>query len=129
RHRRDRRGLSAPGAPALSLRLREPLPAAPPPLPSPPGGRVGPRSRPPRRAPLRSGPGPRHPGPLGGLSALPPLAALRGGDPEEALGGLAAETLLLLLAQHAVLLPWALRNRETLGHFSFFTDAVGATLF
>jgi 4-amino-4-deoxy-L-arabinose transferase-like glycosyltransferase len=43
--------------------------------------------------------------------------------------GLAAETLLLLLAQHAVLLPWALRNKETLGHFSFFTDAVGATLF
>jgi len=43
--------------------------------------------------------------------------------------GLAAETLLVLLVQHAVLLPWALRNRETLGHFSFFTDAVGATLF
>jgi hypothetical protein len=42
---------------------------------------------------------------------------------------LAAELALLLLVQHAVMLPWALRNRRVLGSFTFLTSTGGISLF
>lgn len=44
-------------------------------------------------------------------------------------GRIAAELLLLMLVQHAVLLPWALRNRRELGTFTFLTSTGGIGLF
>jgi len=41
----------------------------------------------------------------------------------------AAETLVVLLAQHAAMLPWALRNHAVFGTFSFLTSSSGATLY
>jgi 4-amino-4-deoxy-L-arabinose transferase-like glycosyltransferase len=41
----------------------------------------------------------------------------------------AAETLLVLAAQYAVMLPWALRNRESMDGFSFLTTSAGMTLY
>lgn len=40
-----------------------------------------------------------------------------------------AETLVLLLVQHAVLLPWALRNQVTLGRFTVLSSVGGIDLF
>ena len=42
---------------------------------------------------------------------------------------LAGELLLLLAVEHAVLLPWALRNARTLGRFTFLNDVGGVGLF
>jgi hypothetical protein len=44
-------------------------------------------------------------------------------------GRIAAELLLLLLVQHAVLLPWALRNLRELGLLTFLTTTGGIGLF
>jgi 4-amino-4-deoxy-L-arabinose transferase-like glycosyltransferase len=41
----------------------------------------------------------------------------------------ARELLLLLVAQHAVMLPWALRNRRELDDFTFLTSTAGIGLF
>lgn len=40
-----------------------------------------------------------------------------------------AETLLVLAVQHAVLLPWAVRNQATLGRFTFLSSVGGVDLF
>lgn len=40
-----------------------------------------------------------------------------------------AETALLLAVQHAVMLPWAIRNEMTLGRFTFLTSVGGIDLF
>src|SRR5437764_805981 len=74
-------GLLALSALGLLLRLREPRPAAPPPRTASAGSGVEPGARSPRRFRRRPGARPRHPRALGGLSALSPLAALRGGAP------------------------------------------------
>ncbi len=42
---------------------------------------------------------------------------------------LAGELLLLLAVEHAVLLPWALRNARALGRFTFLNDVGGVGLF
>ena len=41
----------------------------------------------------------------------------------------ARDLLVLLVVQHAILLPWALRNREDLGRFTFLTTSSGMALF
>ncbi|HEV8231715.1 MAG TPA: glycosyltransferase family 39 protein [Thermoanaerobaculia bacterium] len=41
----------------------------------------------------------------------------------------AVEILLLLAIEHAVLLPWAIRNQRELGHFTFTTTTGGIGLF
>ena len=55
-----------------------------------------------------------------------PLAGLLAG---RRLRRVAVETLVLLAAQHAVMLPWALRNRASMGGFSFLTTSAGMTLY
>ncbi len=60
---------------------------------------------------------------LGGLWLLAALAARKRW--RAALG----ETLLLLAVQHAVMLPWAIRNEERLGRFTFLNTAGGYATF
>ena len=60
---------------------------------------------------------------LGGLWLLAALAARK--KWKAALG----ETLLLLAVQHAVMLPWAIRNEMRLGRFTFLNTAGGYATF
>ncbi|HSK79680.1 MAG TPA: glycosyltransferase family 39 protein [Thermoanaerobaculia bacterium] len=60
------------------------------------------------------------------LGFLWPVAALLAGKKGRAV---LAETALVLLAQHAVLLPWAVRNQVTLGRFTVLSSVGGIDLF
>jgi 4-amino-4-deoxy-L-arabinose transferase-like glycosyltransferase len=60
------------------------------------------------------------------LSFLWPLAAIAG---RRRLGTIAAGTALLLAVQHAVMLPWALRNQRAIGQFTFLNTGGGYGLF
>jgi hypothetical protein len=60
---------------------------------------------------------------------LAPLWALAAGASGKRWRRAAAEGLLVLLVQHAVMVPWALRNQRALGGFSFTTTAAGMSLF
>ncbi|HKV10299.1 MAG TPA: glycosyltransferase family 39 protein [Thermoanaerobaculia bacterium] len=55
-----------------------------------------------------------------------PVAALLAGKKARAV---LAETAIVLLAQHAVLLPWAVRNQVTLGRFTVLNSVGGIDLF
>lgn len=55
-----------------------------------------------------------------------PVAALLAGKKARAV---VAETALVLFAQHAVLLPWAVRNQVTLGRFTVLNSVGGIDLF
>jgi 4-amino-4-deoxy-L-arabinose transferase-like glycosyltransferase len=60
---------------------------------------------------------------------LAPLWALAAGASGKRWRRAAAEGLLVLLVQHAVMVPWALRNQRALGGISFTTTAAGMSLF
>lgn len=58
--------------------------------------------------------------------ALWPLAAIAG---RRRLRTVLGQTLLVLLVQHAVMLPWAARNQARLGRFTFLSTGGGYGLF
>jgi 4-amino-4-deoxy-L-arabinose transferase-like glycosyltransferase len=58
--------------------------------------------------------------------ALWPIAAVAG---RRRLRAVLGQMLLLLAVQHAVMLPWALRNRAQLGRFTFLSTGGGYGLF
>jgi 4-amino-4-deoxy-L-arabinose transferase-like glycosyltransferase len=60
------------------------------------------------------------------LGVLWPLVMLAGGRRWRPV---VAETMLLLAIQHAVMLPWALRNAATLDRFTFLTSTGGINLY
>jgi hypothetical protein len=60
------------------------------------------------------------------LGLLWPAGSLMAG---RKLRAVAAEAAILLAVQHAVLLPWALRNQATLGRFTVLTSVGGVNLF